>query len=120
MKLEKHVHRREKGQRATIGIRIKNILSHVLCSTLNISDLGFTKFTIIIFISARWGRGKAGMGLDKVGIKILNPSLPHLGVWGENIAPSLPRPGMWGGKNPRGGRAGRVKTGRSKIAIPRL
>ena len=50
--------------------RIKNILSNVLCFTLNISDLGFTKFTIIVLISA-------GRGRDRVRIKILNPSLPR-------------------------------------------
>ena len=36
--------------------RIKNILSNVLCFTLNISDLGFTKFTIIVLIISA-GRG---------------------------------------------------------------
>ena len=35
LKLEKHVWRREKGQRVvvTVGIRIKNILFYVLCFT---------------------------------------------------------------------------------------
>ena len=60
LKLEKHVQRREKGQRATIGIRIKNTLSHDLYSTLNISDSRFTKFTIIVLISEGWGRGWIG------------------------------------------------------------
>ena len=57
LKLEKHVQRREKGQRmvVTVGIRIKNILFYVLCFTSNIIDLGFTKFTIIILISVGWG-----------------------------------------------------------------
>ena len=32
----------------------KKYLSCVLCSTLNISDIRFTKFTIIILINAGW------------------------------------------------------------------
>ena len=89
----------EKGHRAAIavGIRIKNILSHVLCFTLNISDLGFTKFTIIVLIS---------VGRNKLGIKILNPFLSCPGVWGQNIAPSPPHH-LCG-------------VGRGKIVIPRF
>ena len=45
-----------------VGIRIKNILSHVLCFTLNIGDLSFTKFTIIVLVSVGWGWGRVGWG----------------------------------------------------------
>ena len=80
-----------------------------MCFTLNISDLGFTKFTIIVLISAGRGRGGAG-------IKMLNPSPPCLGVRGQNIA--HPRPTTFAGRGkPMQGGAGRVKAGQGKIAI---
>ena len=70
-----------------------------MCFTLNISDLGFTKFTIIVLmISAVRGRGGAG-------IKILNPSPPRPGVRGQNIAPSPPHHLCGAGKT-RAGRGG--------------
>ena len=87
--------------------RIKNILSNVLCSTLNISDLGFTKFTIIVLIISA-GRGRGGAG-----IKILNPSPPRPGVRGQNIAPSPPHHLCGAGKTRAGW--GGAKQGGAKL-----
>ena len=91
LKLEKHVQRREKGQKAAVvvGIRIKKILSHVLCFTLNISDLRFTKFTIIVLTSA----GRSGNKNTKL---ILAPPRGA----GTKYCPIPTPPPLWGGENP--------------------
>ena len=100
MNLEKHIWTIEKrdGLEATIAIGFQNKKYFIsclvlLCFNLNISDLGFTKFTIIVLIRA----GQGGLG-----IKILNLFPPRPGVRGQNIAPSPPPPTLrsgvgWGG-----------------------
>ena len=53
-------------------------MSCVLCSILNISDIRFTKFRIIVLINAgwEWVQGEAGHDGDKK-LKWLNTSPPH-------------------------------------------
>ena len=65
-------------KRASVSIGIKNIVSCVLCSILNISDIRFTKFRIIVLINAgwEWVQGEAGNDGDKK-LKWLNTFLPH-------------------------------------------
>ena len=75
----------------------------LLCFTLNISDLGFTKFTIIIFIST-------GRGEDKNTKPIL--TLPQ-GA-GTKYCPIPTQTPLWGKENAH--KAGGV--GQGQIAIP--
>lgn len=77
----------------------------ILCFTLNISDLGFTKFTIIVLISAGRGRDKNTKPI---------PTSPR-GV-GTKYCPIPAPPPLRGGENLHGsgwGEAGQSWTGQN-------
>ena len=103
------------GQRAAIALGFQNKKYFIscfvlLCFTLNISDLGFTKFTIIVLISA-----------GRVGDKNTKPIPTPLWGAGTKYCPILALAPLQGGENSHGagwGGMGWVKAGLGKISIP--